>query len=71
MYHHTVNILKEMVAANSILLRCQMPIFTHIPNILGTMKITLIMINSKFTSLEMMNDDLGYQKRNDSVGAGV
>lgn len=40
-----------------------MPIFTHRPDIPGTLKINLRVISFKFTSLEMMTDELGYQKK--------
>lgn len=39
-----------------------MPIFAHLTDIVGTMKIHLGIMSFKFTNLEVMTDDLGYQK---------
>lgn len=48
-----------------------MPVFTHLADIVGTMKINLGTMSFKFTTFEMLTDDLGSQKRNASVEVGV
>lgn len=71
MNHHTVHIIQEMAAKKLYTLGCQMPIFTHLLDIQGTLKINSRSTSFGFISLEMMTGYLCCQKRNASVEVGV